>query len=621
MKKAFFILSFLTLISFLQGQNVDSLKDISFKSRGYEKGMSLYRIGKSYQKNNILDSAMLYFQKSLKYISSKKEQSEVYEDIGMVFFYKNDFSQTLENFNISLSFAKEINNDSIIARRYSDIGVAYDYLGAYDKATENYYKALLIFEKRNDLLAVGRIYNNLGIINQNRGETKSALEFYKKALKIKIETNSDSVLIAVSWVNIGSLYEELKEYKKALNLYYKSIDVFQKKSIKKNIALVYGNIASVKFSLGELDSTSFYLDKAIELNKEIGDDLGLSSNYLLKGKILLNKKNVNAAILLYHKALDLSNSLNVQSQKMMILGEMLQAYKDKHDYKSAFLFQEKLMRVNDTLSSEKANNKIETLKIVYQTEKKEKEILSLQKDVNKNRVLFIIISVIFTLLSLVVFLFLRNKLAKSKYEADLFNQRLLRLQMNPHFIFNTLASIQSYMFEKDTKQAALYLSSFSKLTRSILNNSREELITLKEDVETTENYLKIQKMRFENKFDYDVIIDDNIDAEIVQVPPMLIQPFVENAVIHGFKDITYKGEIKVIYKKEKGFLEIIIKDNGTGMHEKNGVGKHKSHALNITKERLKIINKNKKRLVAFKLLNNTEKGVKIFFSVPYITKL
>lgn len=620
MKKYIIILYLLLFVFFLKSQNNDSIlyeQDIILNS---EKSDIYRKIARAFRKENKLDSAIFFYNKILRCNISEKEKSDIYEDIGMTYFYKNDFLNTLDNFKHSLYYAKEVGNDSLIGRRYSDIGVVYDYLGVYDKSAEYYYKALEIFESKNDFLAVSKIYNNLGIINQNRGEKREALEFYMKSLKIKNDFKVNKILISSTYVNIGSVYEDLNDIGNSLLFYKKALSIFEENHSKRNISLVLGNIASVKLSENELDSANYYTMKAIAINREINNDLGLIMNYNVKGKVFFYKNRIDSSIYYNLKALNIADSLNTLSEKTKILIDLVNSYKHKKDYKKAFFYQEQLFVAKDSLSSKDTNSKIETLKVVYETEKKDKEILTLQKDVYKNRIQFFIISIVLVLISIIIFLFFKQKLIKSKYEAGLFNQRLLRLQMNPHFIFNSLASIQSFMFEKDIKKAALYLSSFSKLTRSILNNSREEFISLSEDIETTENYLKIQKMRFEDSFDYEIITDDKIDPENVRIAPMLIQPFVENSVVHGFKDISYKGNITVKYNLKEDFIEILVEDNGKGLTEKNTVN-HKSHALNITKERLKIINKNKKRLLSFSLINNTEKGVKVFFSVPYITEL
>ncbi len=611
-----FLSLFFTIISY--AQNFDSLKVVISQKEGTKKSLELLKIGNLYKQNNEFDSAIFYLERGLNNNFSEEEKSNIYEDIGMMFFYKNNFLKTLDNFKLSLYYAKEFGRDSIIARRYSDIGVAYDYLGAYDKSVEYYYMALEILEKENDKSGMAKIYNNLGIIMQNRGNANDALGFYKKSLKLKIETKASDVQIASAYINLGSAYEQLKKYGKSLSFYNKSLNLYRNNSAK-YFSLALSNIANVYFNKAEFDSANSFNERSIKINDSLKNNLGLVGNYRLKGDILRKEQKVDSSIFYLNKSLKLSETLNVLDGRKDILISLVKTYKQKQDFYNAFLYQEKLIAINDTLNNEKTNNKIETLKIVYETDKKEKEISNLEEKIKRTRALQGFIGFAFFLVGVIVFLIFRQKLAKSKYEARIFNQKLLRLQMNPHFIFNALTSIQSFMFEKDTKKAAMYLSSFSKLTRSILNNSREEFITLQEDIETTENYLKIQQMRFEDSFEYNIIVDDKIEYENVQVPPMLIQPFVENAVVHGFKDIAYKGKLEVKYLRNGDFIKVIIQDNGKGfIQQKNK--KHKSHALNITQERLKILNKNKKKLIAFHIINNNDKGVKVVFQYQYLEK-
>jgi len=269
------------------------------------------------------------------------------------------------------------------------------------------------------------------------------------------------------------------------------------------------------------------------------------------------------------------------------------------------------------------NDKIETLKIIYDTDKKEQQITDLKNNIYKNRLLIIAIMLIFSLMLIIFILFYQQKLTNEKYKTNEFNQRLLRAQMNPHFIFNALTSIQYYMLENDNKSAAKYLSSFSKLARSILNNSRNEYITIEEEIETIENYLNIQQLRYENKFDYEIELDENIDSEDLLIPPMLTQPFIENSIKHGFKTMKHKGIIKIIFKKEKNKISISITDNGSGLTD-NNTSDHKSHATSITKERLNILNRNKNKSISFKIIDlkttSEKNGIQAIFKIPVITK-
>ncbi|MBN2891059.1 MAG: tetratricopeptide repeat protein [Bacteroidales bacterium] len=588
-----------------------------------KKGEILLEIGQIYFNNFDLDSALKYYNFASDNLTSDENLMSLNQNIGLVYFYKDDFKETLEYFQKSLTYSISIGYDSLIACRYSDIGVVYDYLTAYDKAVEYYFKALKIFENLNDKAAIAKIYNNLGVIYKNRGQFEPSLEYLEKALELKKESGAKNIEIASTYVNIGATEEEIKNYDKALKNYQIAFKIFKQENFDKYIAVCQSNIAGIFYYQNILDSAIIYNELSIKTNFEIDNNLGLVSAYFLKGKIFIKYKNNDSAIFYLEKANKLAEELGVIDKKEKILTDLISIYETKNYFSKAFFLQKDLLIIKDSLNNEKLNDKIETLQIIYETEKKEQQISNLHEVINKNKLLLIAVAFILSLMIILGFMIFRQKLAKSRYEAKLFNQKLLRLQMNPHFIFNALTSIQSFMLEKDTKQAAIYLSAFSKLTRSILNNSREEFITLQEEFETAENYLKIQQMRYENKFNFKIEVDPKLDMEKYFIPPMISQPFVENAVVHGFKDIDYKGEIIITYKKSEENIQITIEDNGKGISKKN-IKKHKSHATDITKERLEILNKNKKNIISFKIINLNEiseqSGTKVIFTLPTIEK-
>jgi len=171
----------------------------------------------------------------------------------------------------------------------------------------------------------------------------------------------------------------------------------------------------------------------------------------------------------------------------------------------------------------------------------------------------------------------------------------LRAQMNPHFIFNTMSSIQHYISNNDSDSALKYLSKFAKLMRIIMDNSKQQMISVAEEINALELYLQLEVMRFDKKFDYNITIDSSIDKNYDQIPSMLIQPYVENSIIHGLLPKETPGEIKINLTKQNDTMICTIVDNGIGRerskeYQKNRVSKHKSMGISITKERLEILN-------------------------------
>lgn len=183
-----------------------------------------------------------------------------------------------------------------------------------------------------------------------------------------------------------------------------------------------------------------------------------------------------------------------------------------------------------------------------------------------------------------------------KVEISKTELKALRSQMNPHFIFNSLNSIQHYIFNAKSDEAIKYLNKFARLVRLILNNSDKPTVTIEEDLEALKLYLELEQMRFEGQFDYEIIVDENVDLDYDIMPPLLMQPYVENAIIHGLNTKPDKGKLTIRLSSENNFLICTISDNGIGREKAAEIKrtmpykKHQSMGMKITEERLKILN-------------------------------
>ena len=243
---------------------------------------------------------------------------------------------------------------------------------------------------------------------------------------------------------------------------------------------------------------------------------------------------------------------------------------------------------------------------------------------------FILLEVLLFVMIVIFIIKYREKKIIEKTQFQLLEQKLLRSQMNPHFIFNSLSSIQSFIFENNPLEAGSYLSRFAELIRSILYNSREEFITIEKEIKTLENYLELQQLRYNKKFDYILDVDPLIEADLIQIPPMLAQPFIENAVEHGIKHLEGRGLITITFtlKSENNSIMLIVEDNGIGLDaaKKQKNEKRKSHtslATVIANERIDIFNKGKRKkqfimeIEEVKGSDGIVNGTKVKFVIPY----
>jgi len=225
---------------------------------------------------------------------------------------------------------------------------------------------------------------------------------------------------------------------------------------------------------------------------------------------------------------------------------------------------------------------------------------------------------------LIIYLYISK--SKLRISINKLEQQLLLSQINPHFIFNSLTAIQSFIFRKDPLQAGKYLSSFAKLVRLILENSRLESTTIEREIKTLRLYFDLQILRFEGKFDYNIEVDESLDIDELTIPPMLTQPFIENSIEHGFIQLSEKGIITVRFKKSKKSILIEVEDNGIGIEKSKFIHIHsgksyQSLATEITSQRLKRIRQIKNLKIGLDIidLNSVDiskQGSIVRFTIP-----
>jgi LytS/YehU family sensor histidine kinase len=197
----------------------------------------------------------------------------------------------------------------------------------------------------------------------------------------------------------------------------------------------------------------------------------------------------------------------------------------------------------------------------------------------------------------------------------------LRSQMNPHFIFNAIGSIQHFILQNEAKQSYNYLAKFSMLIRNILNNSREEYISLEQEVTTLQLYIELEQIRFTNPFQFIIDIDETIDMEI-DIPTMLIQPYIENSIWHGLMPKQSGGILELLFKKVDSTIHVIIRDNGVGRKVKDSSQQYISKGMSITEQRIETLEatsqtKFNTRIVDLKDENNNSIGTEVNLIIPF----
>ena len=314
--------------------------------------------------------------------------------------------------------------------------------------------------------------------------------------------------------------------------------------------------------------------------------------YLLVGLVLCFVVN---SIMARDTATTGNKSLEMEAKEYRKL-----CFKQKNtgDYLKAMEYLKLYELVRDSMEMARRSGQLKEIKARYETDQKKQAVLELvhanklkELMIRRNRYIISGISGLALLLILVISLTIRQKRLKADQQALQLQQNLLRSQMNPHFIFNALTNIQSFIIRKETDLSLKYLGSFSTLVGNILDSSGKKLIPLQTELSVIENYLALQKLRYGDKLDFKVIVDPSVDLQSISVPPVLIQPLIENAIEHGIKHKEGRGNVTVRFKIIQNMLVVEVEDDGVGRAKaaeirNSGPKNHAGLAIVILQERL-----------------------------------
>jgi hypothetical protein len=547
---------------------------------------------------------------------------------GGYYLRKGESQKALETYTTSKQMAQELIHEDYINE--SDIGISasYLFLAYYPLAEKHLIDALKYYEKTKNDRGIGDACLNMTFIKLEQKEYKQALVYAELAYK-HYQLNDYKVGIARALVNLCDINMNLDNLQDALKYSCKAFDYTKLSNQPSLNSLIYQNIAAIYIKLSMEDSVQYYFQRSIDEAKIWGDayvvcrsKFGLADRYARQNDF---KKALKVTLE--------SFSLAEQEQFVQLKSEAAQRiaiyYSKSGNFKKAFEYKMIASDITDSLFNEekyKVQNEIEA---IYQTHKKEEKISSLSKEKEiaelknqKSNYYIFSLMALLLIISLSSLLIVRyNKLNARRKSIEL-EQRLLRSQMNPHFIFNAISCIQEFIMDKNPLEANSYLSSFAKLMRSILNNSSREFISLAEEIETLEHYLKLQHLRFSQKFEYKIIVDDKLDIDELLIPPMLAQPFIENAINHGIAKVKKnEGRVSVEFQMNGNFLLLSVTDNGIGLDDKPKQSDHVSMATQITRNRINNFKKTYKQAVHFEIIkleeeNKTITGVKVIFLLP-----
>ena len=541
---------------------------------------------KHYIKTNPFKS-ISFVESALKLEASKRVNTnnigQAYEVLGDVYLNLKQYDLAVDNYKISLKnkisntvnfklaqalLLNQRNNESIkvlnelISLNISTnlkidshkvLGLNYQKLNEIDKAIKHLEAALNIANKNNIEAKISNLNSVLGELYLAKGNNVKAQQFFDSSIE---NTKSESLNKRAAVTNlVANQYKKQQKFDKEIELKKQTLQELEAADVNEieesndeekisvqQLNLDIGNAYAEKKSY---DKAINYLEKSKEKSEKVFD-------------IETQKDAVQKLSEIYKNVGDFNKALN-SYQEYVGLVDLLYKKKEKEIADAVALNKNLIEKQNRINSLEKDRELLESKYQLYESEQQ----ITVENYKRQQLIIYSLIVGLLLLLSAVYFMYKSNK--QRRLTNNLLALKSLRSQMNPHFIFNALNSVNSFIAQNDERTANRYLTEFSTLMRNVLDNSEADFIPLSNEIEMLELYMKLEHSRFKDKFDYKIEVDEKLKISEYQIPPMLLQPYVENAVWHGLRYKKKKGSLSVrIQQKNEDSIEITITDDGIG---------------------------------------------------------
>lgn len=558
--------------------------------------------------------------------------------------YKSD-TRVLHWATQARTLAEKLNYALGSIRAINCIGNYYFEKGLFDKAMLYYTESLKLAEARNDARNIIISKSNVANVFTHMRKPQQAIQLFKECdALLMVGKDSLSQHRAAILTNLATAYSKIPKHDSAIHFYKKVYHISKKLSIGFGIAISQSNLANEYYAIKHYPEALEALKEAEQMVKKMSLSFLEATLYASFGKVYAALGDTEKGIDYLTKGADMAMVNKNLNSLYLIYKTQQEIYAHAGDYKNAYKTSLLFIQVNDSLMSVEKDKTVTELNIQYETEKKEARIAALQQEKSiseltserKTLLLYIIVAAALLVTVVAYFIFTRYKYQQEKqlltarvtYEQDL-NKSILKsikAQMNPHFFYNALNTIQSYIFTDDKRNASTYLNKFSNLTRMILEMSEKERVLLTQEVKLLTLYLELEQSRFNDNFTFTFEVDAAIDQEMISIPPMLIQPYVENAIKHGLLHKQGERTVSIRITREHKYLTIMIDDNGIGRKESAHINQSRkdkpaSFATSANQTRLDILNQSKSNKLGVQYIdkqhaNQTPAGTTVIITIP-----
>lgn len=522
-------------------------------------------LAKLNMEQNKRDASLEFAETSTQYARRSSDKSLMAKCVNMQSVIYNFFGQVelsvSRNF-IALQLAKEANDFPQVAQYQREIGESQFQIFNYDNANNFFMQSRETALRIRDKRLVGLADTDIGLVKLAKKDYTHAINDLKDAVRT-LQAFNDQDGLGLAHKYLGNAFNEQKKYNDALRYYNMALVYFESAANRSQIAAVYHLVGTVFAEQGKYKNALNYLNRSIEIRSQYGSIGGIYASYKEMADVYKKTGNMDLAYKYLNMYSDYADSARVVEVSAKI-AELSELYRSEQ--------RERLIAIQaDSIELQRKQKENTELRNIFQT--------------------YIIIGfiVVLALGALIIYNRWKQRNIKQLQREAEMSQTLLRSQMNPHFVFNAMSVIQSYIYENDTKNSTKFLVNFSKLMRLILENSSKEFIPLGTEIDILNKYLETQKLRFGDRFEYEVSVNEQLLQQEVVIPPMITQPFIENAIEHGQLHTIEGGFIHVRITKDEEMLHVVIEDNGVGRkgaRNNKKSAEHKSMAMKITQDRI-----------------------------------
>jgi tetratricopeptide (TPR) repeat protein len=619
---------------------VQKVKDLNLSFKVY------CHLSKYYSNSRDFKNALFFAEKANNIAKKMRDYAHISESknlIAVSFMLQNKKDSSLMYSDQAIQYARRSSNKSSLAESFHTQASIYSFFGQIELSVAKNFIALQIANEVNDLYKVAKYNRIIGKSQQSIKNVEDAAFYFKQSYYFSKKIN-DKRQMGLCLTSIGAIHLDKKEVALALKDIKTAIAILTQQNDLDGLGEAYNYLGIIYRELNNYTVAGKQFNKALIYYETTGNKSKIGDVYHNVATIFEYQKKYQNALTYFNRSIQIRQQYGARNLIYPTYREIATIYGALGNNKQAYMYMQLYINQLDSNTNLQAATKIAELSELYQSDQRERLILSQANAIEKQRneriitattlensqlrnnfQLYVIIGFLIIIILAGIIGFYRwnqTKIKQQQKEAEM-SQTLLRTQMNPHFVFNAMSVIQSYIYENDAENSSKFLVNFSRLMRLILENSPKEFIPLETEIEILNKYLETQKLRFEDRFNYSIEVMDDLKLEFTQIPPMITQPFIENAIEHGQLHTIEGGYISISFSKVGNMLNIVIIDNGIGrsgseMLKKNK--QHKSMAMKITRDRIDNLNKKYKTdgyLIIEDLNKNSKTGTKLLISLPF----